>query len=97
MDPSKKKAIFAGYIDQSKSYRVYIPGYRQIKISRDVIFDEDVAFNKTRNNYVDKYQEEEHDAHRVEETSKIPVRNVEEEKLPEYHDMTKPKRNLETP
>ena len=46
-DPSVKKGIFAGYNDCSKAYRVYIPGQRHIKVSRDVIFREEVVFRKT--------------------------------------------------
>ena len=58
LDPSGKKGIFVGYNDQSKSYRVYIPGHRQIEISRDVIFDEDATFSNSINNHTDEYQEE---------------------------------------
>ena len=71
LDPSKKKGIFVGYSDQQKSYRVYILVFLQIEINKDVIFDEDVAFNKSRKNHVDEDQEEEHEAPRM------PVRNVE--------------------
>ena len=41
LDPSGKKELFVGYSEQSKAYRIYIPGYRQIELSRDVGFDED--------------------------------------------------------
>jgi hypothetical protein len=30
------------------SYRIYVPGQRQIKVSRDVTFHEEVAFKKSR-------------------------------------------------
>ena len=48
LDPSWKKGLFVGYSEQSKSYRIYIPGYRQIELSRYVNFDEDTSFIKQR-------------------------------------------------
>jgi hypothetical protein len=30
MDPLGKKGVFVGYIENSKSYRIYVPGQRQI-------------------------------------------------------------------
>ena len=65
LDPFRKKGIFVGYSDQSKAYRVYIPGYRQIEINKDVIFDEDASFSKFRKNHVDEDQEEENEAPKV--------------------------------
>jgi hypothetical protein len=46
LDPSGKKGIFVGYIETSKAYRVYVPGYKKIEINIDVIFDEDATFCK---------------------------------------------------
>ena len=60
--------MFVGYSDNSKAYRVYIPGYFQIQISRDVIFDEDATFSKSRKNLVDEDREGEHEAPIYEET-----------------------------
>ena len=34
-----------GYSKTSKFYRIYIPGYGQIKINMDSTFDEEIAFN----------------------------------------------------
>ena len=42
------KGLFLRYSEQSKSYRIYIPGYHQIELSRDVTFDKDTAFRKSR-------------------------------------------------
>ena len=50
LDPSRKKGLFVGYSEQSKAYQIYILGYRQIEISRDVTFDEDTTFRKSRKN-----------------------------------------------
>ena len=48
VDPSGKKVVFVGYSDTSKAYKVYILSHQNIKISKDVIFDEDVAFHKSK-------------------------------------------------
>jgi transposase InsO family protein len=36
LEPSGRKDTFVGYNESSKAYRIYIPGQRQIEISRDV-------------------------------------------------------------
>jgi hypothetical protein len=89
LDPSGKKGIFVGYSETSKAYRVYIPGHRQIEISRDVTFDEDATFNRSRQNHIDEVHDEEPKAPRIIETeggSDV----VPEEYIPEDHDMTEP-------
>ena len=47
LDPSWKKRLFVGYSEKSKAYRIYIPGYYQIELSRDVTFDEDTTSRKS--------------------------------------------------
>ena len=37
-----------GYSESSKAYRTYFLGFKKIDISRDVTFDEDSAYNKSR-------------------------------------------------
>jgi hypothetical protein len=37
-----------GYNESSNTYRIYIPGQRQIEISRDVVFEEEIAFQRSR-------------------------------------------------
>ena len=37
-----------GYSESLKAYIIYFPGYNKIEISRDVTFDEDTAYNKSR-------------------------------------------------
>ena len=88
MDPSGKNGLFAGFSEKSKAYRIYIPRYHQIEISRDVSFDEDIAFRKSRK---DKEVEEEHETPKAGEVSK-PVRNEVEEQIHEDHGMTEPQR-----
>ena len=48
LDPSGKKGIFVGYSESSKAYRIYFPGFKKVDINRDVKFDEDSAYNKSR-------------------------------------------------
>lgn len=40
--------MFVGYSETSKAYRIYIPSQRLIELSRDVIFEEDIAFRKSK-------------------------------------------------
>ena len=86
IDPLGKKGLFVGYSEQSKAYRIYIPGYCQIELSRDVTFDEDSAFKKSRK---DKEDEEEHETPKTIESPKE-VRVEEEDPIPEDHDVTEP-------
>jgi hypothetical protein len=37
-----------GYSESSKAYRIYIPGHRQIEVSRDVTFEEEIAFRRSK-------------------------------------------------
>ena len=48
LDPSGKKGIFVGYSESSKAYRIYFPRFKNIEISKDVTFEEDSAYNKSR-------------------------------------------------
>ena len=58
LDPLGKKGIFVGYSDTSKAFKVYIPGFKKIETSRDVTFNEDAAFNRTRKIHFDEAHEE---------------------------------------
>jgi hypothetical protein len=48
MEPSGKKGFFLGYNKNSKAYKIYVQGQRQIEVSRDVTFHEEAAFKKSR-------------------------------------------------
>ena len=48
LEPSSKKGTFMGYCKSSKAYRMYIPGSRQIDISLDITFQEEMAIRKGR-------------------------------------------------
>jgi hypothetical protein len=84
LDPSGKKGIFVGYSETSKAYRVYIPGHRQIETSRDVTFDEDATFSKSRQHHSDEVHDEEPEAPRVTDT------DVGDDVVLEDHDMEEP-------
>jgi len=46
---SGKKGIFMGYGENTKGYRIYVAGQREVVISHDVTFDEDMALSKVNN------------------------------------------------
>ena len=48
-----------GYSESSKAYKIYFPGYKKIDISRDVTFDEDTAYNKSRKRPAEELEEAE--------------------------------------
>lgn len=48
LEPSRKKGVFIGYSENSKGYKIYIPGQKTIEISRDVKFEEDTTFNMSK-------------------------------------------------
>jgi len=43
-----RKGMFVRYFENSKAFRIYIPGQRKVEISRDVMLDEDVTIGKAR-------------------------------------------------
>ena len=47
LEASRKKVIFVGYSENSKAYRIYVLGQRDVEVSHDVTFDEDIALGKT--------------------------------------------------
>ena len=85
LEPSGRKGRFVGYNESSKAYRVYIPGFKQIETSRDVTFNEDTTFIRSRLNHADEVHDEDPEAPR--ETSTDP----EEHDL-EDHDMIEPQK-----
>jgi hypothetical protein len=94
LDPLGKKGIFVGYNETSKAYRVYIPGHKQIEISRDLTFDEDAALKNSKKCRTDEDHDKEPVAPRVANT-----RNdvVPKEHDIENHDMADPQRPTDPP
>jgi hypothetical protein len=77
LEPSGKKGIFVGYSDSSKAYRIYIPEQHKIEVSRDVTFNEKMAFNKCIKETI---EEEE-----IEELNEESTENENDEKeLPDH-------------
>jgi hypothetical protein len=48
LDPLGIKGTFVGYNESSKAYQIYIPGQRQIEVRRDVTFEEEIAFQRSK-------------------------------------------------
>ena len=59
LKPLGKKGTSMGYIESSKAYRIYIPGLRQIEVSRNVTFEEEMAIQKGRGSYMEIDDDEE--------------------------------------
>ena len=58
LEPSGKKRTFVGYSESSKAYIIYIPKSRQIEVSRDVTFEEDMVVRKGRGSNMEIDDEE---------------------------------------
>ena len=48
-----------GYSKILKDYKIYFPRFKKIDISRDVTFDEESAYNKSRKRLAKEYEETE--------------------------------------
>jgi len=48
MEPTAEKGIFVGYSEISKAYRIYIPALRSVVVRRDVKFEEQRAYQRSR-------------------------------------------------
>ena len=57
IDPLWRKVIFIGYNDTSKAYQIYFLGFRNIDISRDVTFDEYLAYFRSKRNPIQEVKE----------------------------------------
>ena len=86
LDPSGKKGIFVGYSENSKAYRIYFPGIKKINIIRDVIFDEDTTYNKSK-----KKPTEEVEAPKIHDTT------MNEEAQEEDREFEEPQRPIDPP
>jgi hypothetical protein len=53
LNPSDRKGTFVGYNESSKAYQIYIPSQRQIDMRRDVSFEEEVAFMRSRGSHME--------------------------------------------
>ena len=48
LDPFGKKCIFVGYNNTSNAYQIYFQGFKKIDINRDLTFDEDSTYFRSR-------------------------------------------------
>jgi hypothetical protein len=53
LDPSRRKGTFVEYGESSKAYWIYIPDQIQIEVSRDVIFEEEITFRRSRESQIE--------------------------------------------
>jgi hypothetical protein len=51
--PFRQKGYICGYSESSKAYQIYILGQRQIEVSRDVTFEEEVAFRRSKGSHME--------------------------------------------
>ena len=58
LDPTRMKETFFGYSNASKAYRIYIKEGQRIEVRQDVIFDESIAFKKSKDLLIDCDDEE---------------------------------------
>jgi hypothetical protein len=94
LDPSEKNGICVGYSDTSKAYMIYIPSHHKVDISRDVIFNESAAFNKSKvQDYAKEVHEEDSEVTRVPEEETV----EQEEVIHEDNDMAETQRLAEIP
>jgi hypothetical protein len=68
LEPSGKKGIFVGYSESSKAYKIYIPEQHKLEVSRDVTFNEKMAFKKS----IEETIEEEEYEEPIEESTCLP-------------------------
>ena len=57
MDPLGKMGIFVGYSESSKAYIIYFLGFKKINISKDITFDKDSSYIKSRKRPVEEPEE----------------------------------------
>jgi hypothetical protein len=86
LDPSRRKGIFVEYYEVSKAFRIYIPSYHHIEISRDVTFDEAATLMRSRKCQLEEVYEEEPVAPKVAEPVKE-VKITPDDEIPKDHDM----------
>jgi len=93
LDPASKKGIFMGYSISSKAYRIYIKEGHHIEVSQDVIFDENIAFKRSKDIssdfdeedlpiFEEEVNKEEEDTHQEDEGPSEPVTIPEKRKRP---------------
>ena len=78
-----------GYLEILKAYRIYFPRFKKIDISKDVTFDEDSAYNKSRKRPIKDLEE-----------TKVPRiwdTTMNEATLEEVQEMEEPQEHVDPP
>ena len=57
LNPFCRNGIFVKYNDTSKAYQIYFPGFKKIDINRDVTFDEDSTYFRSRRTPIQEVEE----------------------------------------
>ena len=82
INPSGMKGIFIIYSDKSNSYQIYLPGFKNINISRHVTFNEEYTYFRSKRTPIQE----------VEETKETRVQDMKIGEAiledPKDHDMT---------
>jgi hypothetical protein len=84
LDPSGRNGTFVGYSESSKAYWIYIPGQRQIEVNKDVTFEEETTFRRSRESHM------EIDSEKREETVPSPPSTVQRETVTDPVDPVAP-------
>jgi hypothetical protein len=53
LDLSGRKGTFVGYNESSKAYRIYIHGQRHIEVRKEVTFEEEVLFKRSKGSHME--------------------------------------------
>jgi hypothetical protein len=93
LEPSGKKGIFVGYSESSKAYIIYIAEQHKIEVSRDVTFNEKMAFKKS----IEESMEEEYEEPKEESTCLPESQNEEPEQLDHLMQPCKPIKSVIVP
>ena len=75
-----------GYSESSKAYRIYYPWFKKIDIIRDVTFDKDSAYNKSRKRHAEET-----------EVPKIHDTTMNEEIQEEDRELEEPQEHVDPP
>ena len=77
-----------GYSERWKAYRIYFPEFKKIDISRDVTFEEDSAYNKSKKRHVEDPKEAE--APRIQNTTMNDATQDEYREIEEHQEPVDP-------
>ena len=56
IEPTTERGIFVGYDETSKAFRIYLPALRKVVMRREVRFEEEWVFRKSRESVQGEHQ-----------------------------------------